>query len=46
VPVHPGIQVPAIAGATAIQITQANRVYDKSLERFKLHNSVDIAEKQ
>lgn len=45
-PVHPGVQVPAIAGATAIQITQANRVYDKSLERFKLHNSVDIAVKQ
>jgi len=43
---HPGIQAPVAAQATAIQITQANRQHDKAVERFALHNSVEVALKQ
>ena len=39
-PANPGVQAPAPANATAIQITQANRQHDKALERFTKHHDV------
>lgn len=41
-PANPGVQAAIAAGATAIQITQANRQHDKSLERFSIHNNVNL----
>jgi hypothetical protein len=39
-PPDPGIQVPAPAAATAVQITQANHLYDSNMTRFEMHNNV------
>jgi hypothetical protein len=39
-PPDPGIQAPAPAAATAMQITQANRLYDSNVTRFEMHNNV------
>jgi hypothetical protein len=39
-PANPGVQAPTANGATAIQISQANRQHDKALERFTIHNNV------
>jgi hypothetical protein len=39
-PPDPGIQAPAPAAATAVQITQANRLYDSNVTRFETHNNV------
>jgi hypothetical protein len=39
-PPDPGIQAPAPAAATAVQITQANRLYDSAVTRFAMHNTV------
>jgi hypothetical protein len=39
-PPDPGIQAPAPAAATAMQITQANCLYDSNVTRFEMHNNV------
>jgi hypothetical protein len=39
-PPDPGIQAPAPAAATAMQITQANRLYDSNVTHFETHNNV------
>jgi hypothetical protein len=39
-PPDPGIQAPAPAAATAVQITQANCLYDSNVTRFEMHNNV------
>lgn len=44
-PAHPGAQ-PAPEGNTAVQITQANRLYDTSQATFQLHNTTEQAIKK
>jgi hypothetical protein len=39
-PPDPGIQAPAPAAATAMQITQANCLYDSNVTHFEMHNNV------
>jgi hypothetical protein len=39
-PPDPGIQAPAPAAATAVQITQANCLYDSAVTHFEMHNNV------
>jgi hypothetical protein len=39
-PPDPGIQDPAPAAATAVQITQANHLYDSTVTHFEMHNNV------
>ena len=38
IPSHPGTQEPPPAGATAIQITNANRIYDTALRTYDTHH--------
>jgi hypothetical protein len=39
-PPDPSIQAPAPAAATAVQITQANCLYDSTVNHFEMHNNV------
>jgi hypothetical protein len=40
IPIHPGIQAPAPAGATAPVITELNRVYDKRILTYATYSTV------
>ena len=46
VPIHPGPQPAHPAGATAAQITEANRLYDQTLTLVALHVSITNALRQ